>query len=289
MRIGLWIDELRPFPEVVADIEGAAAAGYDTAWVGDRAGWDALTLLAAVGDRGIDLGTAVTTTYPRHPLALAAQALTTQAATGGRLVLGIGPSHAPLVEGRYGLPFDRPGTHTEEYLEILRPALAGAAADLDGRVLSGHGGVTAPGVAAPPVLLAAHGPRLLRLARDRADGVLSTWTTPRGVADLLRPAVGDTAQVVASVVVALTADPDGTRAVVGSAFGAADGLPSYRRWLDRQGLAGAADTIVAGDERVLAESVRAFADAGTTELTVVPVGGDEERARTAGFLATLRT
>ena len=73
MRIGLWIDELRPFAEVVTAVEKAAAAGFTGAWIGDRAGWDALTLFAAVGDRGIDLGTAVTTTMPRHPLALAAR------------------------------------------------------------------------------------------------------------------------------------------------------------------------------------------------------------------------
>ncbi|MCF7553437.1 TIGR03564 family F420-dependent LLM class oxidoreductase [Pseudonocardia sp. WMMC193] len=289
MRIGLWIDEHRPFPEVVADIEKAAAAGYDTAWIGERAGWDALTVFAAAGDRGIGLGTAVTTTYPRHPLALAAQALTTQAATGGRLTLGIGPSHGPAVEDRYGLTFDRPGTHTEEYLGILRPALAGAAADLDGRVLTGHGGVVAPGVSAPPVLLAAHGPRMLRLARDRADGVLTTWTTPRAVAEEIRPTVGDDVAVVAGVVFALTGDPDGTRAEIGAAFALANDLPTYRRWLDLQGLAGAADTVVAGDEQVLGDAVRAFADAGVTEISAIPAGVGAERERTLAFLATLRT
>jgi len=295
MRIGLWIDELRPFAEVVTAVEKAAAAGFTGAWIGDRAGWDALTLFAAVGDRGIDLGTAVTTTMPRHPLALAAQALTTQAATGGRLTLGIGPSHAPLVEGRFGLPFDRPATHTEEYLDILLPALAGGEADLDGRVLSGHGGVAAPGATAPPVLLAAHGPRMLRLAGERADGVLTTWTTPQAVAEHIVPVVTAAAagraapQVVAGVILVLTDDPDGTRETVGAAFGPANDLPTYRRWLDRQGLAGAADTLVAGDERTLTAAVRAYADAGVTELQVVPVGTPAEVERTLALLPTLAT
>jgi len=292
MDIGLWIDELRPFPEVIATVEKAAAAGVARVWIGDRAGWDALTLFAAVGDRapGIGFGTAVTTTMPRHPLALAAQALTTQAATGGRLTLGIGPSHAPLVRGRYGLPFDRPGTHTEEYLRILGPALRGADADLDGQVLSGHGGVAAPGTTAPPVLLSAHGPRLMRLAGELADGVLSTWTSPRGAADVVA-AVGAASsgspQVVVTAIMALTDEPDTLRAEVGAAFDLANRLPTYRRWLDHQGLDRAVDTVIAGDERTIAAAVRAYADAGVTELQVAPAGSPQVQDRTVAYVVTL--
>ncbi|MEU7818244.1 TIGR03564 family F420-dependent LLM class oxidoreductase [Pseudonocardia sp. NPDC049154] len=295
MQIGLWIDEFRPLPEVVEAIEKAAAAGFARAWIGERGGWDPLTVLAAVGDRapGIGLGTAVTTTVPRHPLTLAAQALTTQAAVGNRLTLGIGPSHGPLVEGRYGLPWDRPGRHVREYVDVLVPVLAGREAEVHGEALTAVGGVTAPGATPPPLLLAAHGPRMLRLAGARADGVLTTWTTPRAVGEEVVPAVTTAAagrpapQVVAGVVASLTADPDGTRSWVAETFAPADGLPSYRDSVRRQGLGGVADTVIAGDEGTLEAAVRAFADAGATELQLIPAGPPADRERTIAFVASL--
>ncbi len=88
-------------------------------------GPDVLTLLAAAGrsTERIEIGTAIVPTYPRHPAALAAQALTVNDALGGRLTLGIGVSHQKVIEGQLGLSFDRPVGHMREYLSILRPLL----------------------------------------------------------------------------------------------------------------------------------------------------------------------
>lgn len=297
MRIGLWIDEQRPLAEVVAEVERAAAAGFARAWVGERAGWDPLTVLAAVGDRapGIGLGTAVTTLFPRHPLTLAAQALTAQAAVGGRLTLGVGPSHRPLVEGRFGLPWQRPGRRVRAALDVLVPVLAGADVDVRDEELTAVGGVVAPGASAPPLLLAAHGPRMLALAGERTDGVLTTWATPDELAAGVVPTVTAAAaaagraapEVVVGVVASLTADPDGTRDWVATAFAPAADLPSYRDSLLRQGLRGPADTVLAGDEAELARQVRRFAGAGVTELQLCPVGPPADRARTVEFFAEL--
>ena len=71
----------------------------------------------------ITLGTFVVPTYSRHPLYMAQQAMTTQAATGGRFVLGIGLSHQIVIEGMFGLSFEKPARHMREYLEVLMPLL----------------------------------------------------------------------------------------------------------------------------------------------------------------------
>src|SRR5437660_6408839 len=123
MRHGVIIDVSKPIDAVVGQVAKLAEEGVDTAWCSQIFGYDALTLLAVVGREvpGIELGTAVIPTYPRHPMVLAVQALTTQAATRGRLVLGIGLSHQIMIEGVFGYSFDRPARHMREYLSALMP------------------------------------------------------------------------------------------------------------------------------------------------------------------------
>jgi 5,10-methylenetetrahydromethanopterin reductase len=95
MRIGIFGGEVAGhggIDEVVASARRAADEGFASYWMPQIFGLDALTSLAVVGREipGIELGTAVVPTYPRHPMMLAGQALTTQAISGGRLTLGIG-------------------------------------------------------------------------------------------------------------------------------------------------------------------------------------------------------
>jgi F420-dependent oxidoreductase-like protein len=295
MQIGMWIDDEMPLQDVIDAVVDAERRGYARAWFGQRLGWDPLTAIAAVGDRAprIGLGTAIVVTWSRHPLTLAAEALTAQAAVRGRLTLGIGPSHQPIVEGRFGHSWHRPGRHVEEHLDVLVPALRGEPVDVHGESVTAVGTLTAPGTTPPPLLLSAHGPRLLRLAGERADGVITTWTDPRGVAETVVPAVRAAAagrpdpQVVVGVIASLTDDPNAARAHVAQAFGMAGELPSYRRSLDQAGLNGPEDTILAGDEAELEKAVRRFADAGATELQLCPVGPPADRERTIAFFGEL--
>lgn len=295
MQIGMWIDEEKPLPAVVDRVVDAERRGFARAWFGQRFGWDPLTLIAAIGDRAprIGLGTAVVVTWSRHPLTLAAEALTAQAAVQGRLTLGIGPSHQPIVEGRFGYRWQRPGQHVEEYTDVLSSALRGDAVEVRGETVTAAGGLTIPATPAPPLLISAHGPRLLRLAGERADGVITTWTDARSVAENVVPAVRTAAagrpdpQVVVGVIATLTGDPDAARAHVAQTFGIAGDLPSYRRSLDQAGLAGPEDTILAGNEAELEKAVRRFADAGATELQVCPLGPPAERERTIEFFGEL--
>lgn len=288
MRIGIWIDDDRPLPDVLAAIEDAAERGFARAWLAQRFGWDALTLLAAVGDRapGIELGTAIVPTYPRHPVVMAGQALAVAAATGGRFSLGIGPSHQVLMEGALGYPWDRPARHTREYLDALLPLLRGEPVDVRGDTVTAAGAVSAPGAPAPPVLLSALGPVMLRLAGQRTDGTITAWTGPRGLDEhvvplITRAAAGRPApQVVAGVAAVVTADVEGAREWVAERFGRANDLPSYRAVLDRQGIARAEDTVVVGDEAVIENELQRYADAGATEFQLCPVGTAADQART---------
>ena len=111
MRIGVMVDTEQPFDLVIEQFIGLRDAGIDTAWASQIFAYDALTVLAVAGREapGIELGTAVVPTYPRHPVMLAGQALTVQAATGGRLTLGVGLSHQMVIEHVFGESFDRAG------------------------------------------------------------------------------------------------------------------------------------------------------------------------------------
>jgi F420-dependent oxidoreductase-like protein len=295
MQIGMWIDDEKPLLAVVDAVVDAERRGFGRAWLGQRLGWDPLTVIAAIGDRAprIGMGTAIVVTWSRHPLTLAAEALTAQAAVQGRLTLGIGPSHQPIVEGRFGQHWHRPGRHVEEQLDVLLPALRGEAVDVHGETVTAFGALTAPGAPAPPLLLSAHGPRLLRMAGERADGVITTWTDARSVAENVVPAVRAAAagrpdpQVVVGVIATLTDDRDAAREHVARNFGMAGSLPSYRRSLDQAGFSGPEDTILAGNEAELEKAVRRFADAGATELQLCPVGPPAEQARTIEFFGGL--
>ncbi|MFL6126598.1 TIGR03564 family F420-dependent LLM class oxidoreductase [Actinophytocola sp.] len=280
MRIGLHLIALGD----IAALRSAADPRFDSAWTNwQPGGWDPLTVLTALPEGPRELGTAVVPTYPSHPVALATEALTVQALTGGRLTLGIGPSHELVITGWWGIPYTRPASHTREYLEVLRPLLRGEHVRHSGEffTVDHRLAVSAP---PPPVLVAALGPRMLGIARDLADGTIVTWVRPGTVADYVVPRIG-TGRVVVLVMAAVTSDPDGMRASVAARYGAAAELPAYRAMLDRGSLAGPADTVIAGDEDTVRREVERFRDAGVTDLIVMPVGTPAERVRLLDVVA----
>jgi len=125
MKIAISYGGAGDLESQVRAVQDYETQGFDGVWFGSVTGGDAMTVIAVAGQRTshIELGTAVTPTYLRHPVGMATQALTTQAAVGGRFTLGLGPSHKPFVEGMLGTPYERPGIHTIEYLSVLRPLL----------------------------------------------------------------------------------------------------------------------------------------------------------------------
>jgi F420-dependent oxidoreductase-like protein len=299
MRIGIAVGDLRgqaTLEEVIGQVRTAAGAGLRTAWSSQAFGWDALTTLALAGTQvaGIELGTAVLPVPQRHPLVLASHALTVQAATGGRLTLGIGAGVAMMTGAMFGLPGDRPVRRMREYLPVLRALLHGESVAHEGETLTAAGAVGLPGPP-PPVLLAALGPAMLRCAGELADGTVTWMTGPRTLADHIVPSVTRAAEaagrtrprVVAGLLVCVTSDEAGVRDRVAERFALAGQVPEYRATLDREGAAGPQDVAVVGDEDTVARLLRRLAEAGVTDFLAAPFGDPGEQARTVGVLADL--
>ena len=289
------------FSEAVDAMEAVAAAGLDTAWVPQNYGIESLTLIAAAGPLvpDIELGTAVVPTFSRHPLTMASQALTAQAACGGRLTLGIGPSHQLATEGFMGIPYDRPARHTREYLTVLRALFETGGVEFSGEVMKANTLIGPHPVAdaAPiPVLVSALAPAMLRLTGELADGTV-TWMATAGVlGDRIVPSINAAAtaagrpdpRVVAGLPVCLTTDPDGARQLAAELFGIYGTLPAYRRLLDEAGAKGPEDVVLVGDEEVVARAVAALEGAGVTDLLAAPFGTETEQTQTLAHLNTLR-
>jgi len=278
-------------------LQRAADQGFASAWMSNIFGVDALTALAVAGSQvpGIEVGTAVVPTYPRHPAALAQQARTVAAAVDGRLVLGIGPSHRIVIEDMFGYDYGKPILHMREYLDVLLPLLDGQPVAFTGSTVRASIGLTTPNPGRVPVLLAALGPQMLKLAGERTDGTVLWMTGPATVRDHIVPSITAAAQavgrssprVVCSLPVCVTGDPDGARERATQVFAIYGDLPSYRAMLDREGAAGPAEVAIVGDEDTVAAQIGALAEAGVTDFTAVEYTGGPEGARTRAFLRTL--
>src|SRR5258708_10982411 len=247
MRIGTSLAE-QAGPQALGhlrdDLKRAADDGFASAWMSNIFGLDSLTALAVAGSQvpGIELGTVVVPTYPRHPAVLAQQALTVDLALGGRLALGIGLSHQIVIQDMYGYSFDKPARHMREYLAVLIPLLAGEVADFDGETVRAHIGLSTPRSGRKvPLLLAALAPQMLRLAGRHADGTILWMTGPATVRDYIVPAITTAAseagrpdpRVVCVLPVCVTDDPAKARADAAKAFAIYGPLPSYRTVIDR--------------------------------------------------------
>ena len=247
---------------------------------------------------GLRLGTAVTPTFPRHPTAIAQQALTAAAATGNRFVLGIGLSHKVVIENMLGLSYDAPARHMREYLDVLMPLLRGETLNYQGELYRVGGlTLTVPGAESVPTVVAALGPLMLRVAGELADGTNTWMVGPKTmethiVARLTKAA--ETAgrpepTVVGGVPIVLTRKPDEARQRIAQALVMYGQLPSYRAMLDREGVDGPADIAIVGDENALRGEIDRFRNAGVTDFNAAIMAvEDGAYERTLEFLASMK-
>jgi F420-dependent oxidoreductase-like protein len=284
LRIGGMINVEQPFPGVVEELRRFA---------------DALTMLAAAGVEvpGIGLGTGVVPIHPRHPMALAAQALTVQAVTGNRLILGIGLSHQVMVEGIWGLSYEKPARYMKEYLAALMPLLRGETVSSTGERVTANAPLplSIPGASAPPVLVAALGTVMLKLAGTVADGTV-TWMTGTGtIGDHIVPTITAAAEaagrpaprVGVALPVTVTGDIDTAKERINQEMAIYPSLPSYKAMLDKEGAERAADIGFVGDEESVLASVARLADAGATDFVAYIIGNEAERERTFALMSEL--
>jgi F420-dependent oxidoreductase-like protein len=299
VRIGVFFPtkEQGSVDEMVARFTALRDLGLASGWLPQSAGHDAINLLGIVGREvdGIELGTSVVPTYPRHPVALAMQAATTSEASGGRFRLGIGLSHKANIEGSYGMSYDKPARHMREYLSILLPLLRDGAVDFKGETLQGRSQLALTNRVAPPVYLAALQPSMLKLAGGMADGTITWCTGPKTLEQQIVPVITKAAadagrpspRIVVPLPCILTNDEADGRAKAGEQLQGYENIPVYRAVLDTEGVHGPADISVVGDETSFANQVKRFESLGATDFVGIPTGTPEERDRTRRFLASL--
>ena len=261
MRIGIGIGDIAGAPagvdDLVAQARRAEADGFASGWFANIFGMDAIMAAAVCGRETsrMELGTAVVPTYPRHPVAMAQQALSAQAVARGRFTLGIGLSHQVVIEGMLGLSFAKPC----------------------------------------PILVAALAPKMLALTGREADGTITWMTGPRTLREHTVPRISEAAaaagrpkpRVVVGLPVAVTRETAGARTSAARVFQIYGFLPSYRAMLDREGYAGPEDAAIIGDEKTVSDRLDELAAAGVDEFAAVtfdPSADGRERTR-----ALLRT
>jgi 5,10-methylenetetrahydromethanopterin reductase len=298
MRFGAGIDTSKPVAEVIAEVQRLADGGFATASISQIFSYDALTLAAVVGSQvpDIELMTAVVPTYPRHPIMLAAQALTVQAATGGRLALGIGLSHQIVIEMMFGYSFERPARHMREYLSALVPLLRREQVSVEGETLKAS--TFAPlevDATAPEVLVAALGPTMLRLAGTMADGTVTWMTGPATLESHIIPSIRTAAdeagrpapRIAAGLPVCVTDDVEAARQRAAKIFAIYGTLPSYQAMLEREGASGPADVAIVGDEDAVRDQIQHLDAIGVTDFAASIYGSAGERERTMALVRSL--
>jgi len=294
--------------KLVADAEAAEAAGFTSIWVPQIPNdFDALTAVALMGraTSRVEIGTAVVPLQSRHPVALAQQALSTQAICEGRLTLGVGPSHHWIVEDMLGLPYERPARFVRDYVEVLNAAFAGPApVDVENDSFRVHNPLDVTDIVPTPILLAALAPLMLRIAGEQASGTILWMADERAIGDHIVPQITKAAdeagrsrpRIVAGIPVALcpSHEVDAARARANQVLGHAEYSPNYERLLELGDAGEVGDLLAAGDESAVTKRLRSFREAGATDLSfrVLPCGPDREariesRRRTEAFLATL--
>jgi F420-dependent oxidoreductase-like protein len=294
VRIGAMIRGMT-IDEIIDNVHRDREEGYTSVWLTDAAGMEPLTTLAVVGRAipDIELGTAVVRTLPRHPMALAQQAMTVNSIVGGRLALGIGPSHRPTVERGWGLSFDRPIARMRDYLSVLASLMRDGTVSYEGQTVSAHGELHIENSGQFPLLVAALGPQMLRLAGGMADGTITFMVGPRTLRGFTCPTIIDAAaaadrprpRIVALLSVCVTADVEAITHRAQRAAERSSAMPSYAAMLKREG----GPPLIAGTETEVEEAIGVLEEAGVTDLVPVRIArpdSDDER-RTAGLLRRL--
>ena len=280
----------------VAHAQQLESQGFATLSMANIFGLDAIGTLTVVGreTRSIELMTGVVPTYPRHPFAIAQQALTAAAASGGRFSLGIGLSHRIVIEDMLGFSFDKPARHMKEYLEVLGPLLRGEPSKYAGEHFRTNAALDVPDAGPVPLLVAALGPAMLKLTGRLADGTITWMTGPKTLEGHIGPTLRSAAQaagrgeprVVAGFPVALCRDADAARRTLDEQLQIYPTLPSYRAMLDREGVTSPSEIAIVGDEAALRGGLRRAQEAGVTDFHASPSDVEPGAAeRTIGFLA----
>jgi probable F420-dependent oxidoreductase len=316
MTTGCFISTGRSLDEAIERVKLAESLGYESVYVTHIAGRESLTVLTAyaLATSRIRVGTGVVPIYTRTPATMAQTAATIDELSGGRLTLGLGVSHRPVVEGWHGQSIDRPVHEMREYTGIVRAILRGEDPPQGEKWRTGFHLAGLDPRPRLPIYLAALSPAMLRLAGEVADGVLLWLCSPRYIEDVVIPEVtagreraGLTLEgfdIVPAVPAALTEDREVVYKSMRRELIPYFGLPFYRAMIERSGFGsdieaydGAAGDLEAmqagisedfldqltavGDEAAVEEGIDRYRRAGATSPCIGPISKTD-------FQATLR-
>ncbi len=318
MALGCFVSSGRSLDQAVERVRLADELGYESVYITQVAGRDALTVLTvyALNAPNIRIGTGVVPIYTRVPAVMAQQAATLDEVSGGRLTLGLGVSHRPVVEGWFGQTIDKPVAEMKEYVAIVRAILRGEDPPPGEKWTTFFHLMGVEPRPDLPIYGAALSPGMLRAVGETCDGVMLWLCNPNYIRDVVVPEVttgreraGKTLEgfdIVPAVPAAVTEDPSVAWTAMRKDLLPYFGLPFYRAMLERSGFDAdiaafdeAAQTgdpeamgkaisedflgvlTAVGDEAAVREGVRRYQDAGATSPCVGPIPKTD-------FEATLR-
>lgn len=297
MRVGAMLrpERAKDVDTVVtmkAFAEVAEAVGLNSLWVPQIPGaFDAMTgaVLAGLSTTRIELGTAVLPIQVRHPIALAQEVLSAQAISHGRFTLGLGLSHPEIIEGMLGVPYANPVGTMRCYLDVLDQALSRSGrVQVVNDLFRINYLLDITNIAPTGVLLGALGPRMLRLAGERAEGTILWMADSRAISLHIAPRINEAAEqagrsrprIVAGLPICECASSELDVALERTRLllGAAESFPSYERVLAMGDARSVADLLLAGDEAEIGKRLQVLADAGATDFLgwIVPIGRDRQ-------------
>ncbi len=290
--------------ETLQAIKDAEAAGVPAFWLttgGTSADVPTLYAAAAMVTSSIKMGTSITQTWPRHPVALVSQCIALAQLAPGRFRIGLGPSHAPAVENMYGVPYVKPLLNLREYLTVMTTLLREGEIDFSGTFVKTKAKISG----APfdvPVMASALRPASFRLCGELADGAIS-WVSPwEYLRDIALPAMVEGAEsakratptMVAHMPIALSNDRDAVREAAGPFLGRYAGMPNYQGMFAAAGFDDVANgdrnavvdaVVVNGSEGEIIEKLATMRHEGAGEIIAHPIYiGDDREAYTARFL-----
>lgn len=288
----------------LSTIVAAEAAGVRQIWMTQTTpAPDTLALFAAatVQTSSVRLGTAIVPTYPRHPLALAQQALTISDLAPERLRLGVGPSHRQIIEEVYGIPMTSPLEHLREYVTVLRATLWDGKVDYQGRFYTVKTKLSR--TPRTPILISALREGAFHLAGEISDGAIS-WLCP--VPYLLEKALPalragatqsgrPTPPLVAHIPVAFSQNRQAVLAAGHQQISRRYArLPFYAKMFADAGFPVSPDgtapdalidnLVVSGDESTIAIRLADLLEAGLDELLVLLIGVADPQAEEARLM-----
>ncbi|MGV9803342.1 TIGR03564 family F420-dependent LLM class oxidoreductase [Mycobacterium sp. NPDC003449] len=276
--------------DVVAQAARAYGLGVRQVWLGQRNDYDAIALAGLVGAAvpGLGVGTAVVPINARHPLTVASLAQTAQAASAGNFSLGIGlGGHAPDRQA-FGIPVAKTIIRLREHLTVLRSVFDTGAVDFSGSEISARPvwPVRVAGGTPVPVYVAAMGPKALRVAGELADGTLPFLAGPRTIAEFIEPAIAKSAaeagrpkpRIIAQVPAVVSADVDTAQSFVAEQLSFFQTMRSYQKVIARENVGSVVDLAAVGSAESVRRKLRAYLDAGATDVLLSPLDWTEPAA-----------